>query len=154
MIKLSLLYIPAALILLAMVAPGSAAAPARGPVMKKDSMAPHATPRSPHFVSYSDTAFMTTQKAKQPTIVAISASWCPVCKNQEIILSKLMTQPAYAKTAFFRVDFDKQKAVVEKFQAKSQSTIIAFNDGKEVSRLVYSADPAKLTELATKASAQ
>jgi thioredoxin 1 len=130
------------------------AALAQDAMMKKDSMAKQEAMMSPRFVAYSDAAFTAAQKAKQPIIVAISALWCPVCKNQEIILSKLMKDPAYAKTAFFKVDFDSQKAAVGKFKAKSQSTLIAFRGGTEVSRIFYTADAGKVTELAAQASAR
>jgi thioredoxin 1 len=126
------------------------AALAKDSMTKHDSMTGPEAMMAPHFVAYSDSAFAAAQKAKQSTIVAISAEWCPVCKNQEITLSKIMKDPAYGKTAFFKVDFDSQKAAVKKFKAKSQSTLIAFKGGKEVSRIFYSAEPAKVMGLAAK----
>jgi thioredoxin 1 len=129
---------------------GGSATLARESMTKQDSMAGPEAMMAPQFVAYSDAAFAAAQKAKQSTVVAISAEWCPVCKNQEITLSKLMKDPAHAKTAFFRVDFDSQKAAVKKFRAKSQSTLIAFKGGKEVSRIFYTAEPAKVMGLAAK----
>jgi thioredoxin 1 len=115
-------------------------------MMGKDGMA-----MTPHFIAYTDATFDAAQQAGQSMVVAVSASWCPVCKGQEMTLNKLMAQPAYAKTAFFRVDFDSQKAAVERFKATKQSTLIAFRGKSEMGRIEYTADKAKVMALAAKA---
>lgn len=117
--------------------------------MTKDKMGADAM-MAQHFVPYTDAAFAAAQKAGQPILVDIYADWCPVCKNQHLILDKLMSDPAYAKAVFLQVNYDTQKAAVKKFKAKSQSTLITFSGTKETGRIFYTADPAKITALAAK----
>jgi thioredoxin 1 len=121
--------------------------------MSHDAMGKDAMMMAPHFIAYTDAAFDAAQKAGKPMVVAIAADWCPVCKGQEVTLNKLMAEPAYAKTTFFRVDFDAQKPAVTKFGAKMQSTLIAYKGSKEVGRIAYTADKAKVMALAAKAKA-
>jgi thioredoxin 1 len=132
-------------VLLAMAGVSGVAASAPDAMKKKSMM------MSPHFVAYSDAAFDAAQKAGKSMIVAIAADWCPVCKSQEVTLTSLMADPAYAKTAFFRVDFDTQKTAVAKFKATKQSTLIALRGKTEVGRIEYTADTAKVMALAAKA---
>ncbi len=113
-------------------------------MMKKDAM------MAQHFVAYSDEVFAAAQKAGKRILVDVYADWCPVCKNQHIILDKLMSDPAYSKAVFLQVNFDKQKDAVAKFKAKNQSTLITFDGAKETGRISYTADRAKVTALAAK----
>jgi thioredoxin 1 len=130
----------------------SPAALAQDGMMKKAMIPVAGAQTSQKFVAYSDAAFAAAQKAGQPIVVAVAADWCPVCKNQEMTLNKLMRDKGYANTAFFRIDFDSQKPAVTKFKAKAQSTLIAFQGKKEVARLFYNAEPAKVMALAAKAT--
>jgi thioredoxin 1 len=130
-----------------------AAEPMAKDAMTKDAMAKDSMMMAPHFVAYTDAGFEAAQKAGKSMVVAIAADWCPVCTSQEMTLNKLMTEPGYAKTAFFRVDFDAQKAAVTKFKADKQSTLIAYRGTKELGRIEYTADKGRVTALAAKAKA-
>jgi thioredoxin 1 len=86
---------------------------------------------------------------KRPVLVAISASWCPVCRVQEnLIRRKLAPDANFVSVAFYRVDFDADKPNVEAFKANSQSTLIAFRGGKEIGRMVGSTDTSKIKAFA------
>jgi thioredoxin 1 len=86
---------------------------------------------------------------KRPVLVAVSASWCPVCRVQEnLIRRKLAPDAAFAAATFYRVDFDADKPNVAAFKASSQSTLIAFRDGKEIGRMVGSTDTGKIKAFA------
>jgi thiol-disulfide isomerase/thioredoxin len=81
-------------------------------------------------------SFAAAQKAGKPIFVAIHASWCPTCKTQKPILSELMAEPKFKNLVYFIVDFDRQKDVVKFFQARMQSTLIAFKGATEAGRSV------------------
>ena len=81
-------------------------------------------------------AFADAQKAGRPILVAIHASWCPTCKAQAPILSELRADPKFKDLAYFVIDFDSQKDLVNRFGARMQSTLIAFKGDKEEGRSV------------------
>ena len=79
-------------------------------------------------VPHTSQAFAAAQKAGDPILVEITASWCPTCKAQKPILSKLESDPKFKDLKVFDVDFDSQKDVVRNFKATMQSTLITFKD--------------------------
>ena len=81
-------------------------------------------------------AFADAQKAGRPILIAIHASWCPTCKAQAPILSELRADPKFRNLAYFVIDFDSQKDLVNRFGAHMQSTLIAFKGEKEEGRSV------------------
>jgi thioredoxin 1 len=81
-------------------------------------------------------AFADAQKAGRPILVSIHASWCPTCKAQAPILSELRADPKFKNLAYFVIDFDSQKDLVNRFGARAQSTLIAFKGDKEEGRSV------------------
>jgi thioredoxin 1 len=85
---------------------------------------------------FDDAAFAAAQKAGKPIFVAIHASWCPVCKAQKPILADLMADPKFKDLAYFTIDFDSQKDLVQRFGARMQSTLIAFKGVSEQGRSV------------------
>ena len=57
-------------------------------------------------VPYTSQAFAAAQKAGDPILVEITASWCPTCKAQKPILSKLESDPKFKDLKVFDVDFE------------------------------------------------
>ena len=86
-------------------------------------------------------AFADAQKAGRPILVAIHASWCPTCKAQAPILSELRADPKFKDLAYFVIDFDSQKDLVNRFAARMQSTLIIFKGDKEEGRSVGDTNP-------------
>jgi thioredoxin 1 len=86
--------------------------------------------------SFDQQSFAAAQKAGKPILVAIHASWCPTCKAQKPILSQLMAQPKFKNLVYFIVDFDSQKDAVKYFEARVQSTLIAYKGASETGRSV------------------
>lgn len=79
-------------------------------------------------------AFADAQSAGKPILVAVHASWCPTCKAQTPILGALTNDPKFKELAFFVIDFDSQKDLVQKFGVRMQSTLIAFKGNREEGR--------------------
>jgi thiol-disulfide isomerase/thioredoxin len=94
--------------------------------------------------------FADAQKAGRPILVAIHASWCPTCKVQTPILSELTADPKFKNLAYFIVDFDSQKDLVERFGARMQSTLVVFKGNKEEGRSVGDTNRASIEALLNK----
>ncbi len=102
-------------------------------------------------VDYSPAAFDAAEKAGKSILVHIRAPWCPTCKAQNPILSRLEQAPKFADLLVFDVDFDTEKDAVKRFGAHMQSTLIAFKGEHEMARSVGDTDPAAIAALAAKA---
>jgi thiol-disulfide isomerase/thioredoxin len=95
-------------------------------------------------VAFDAQAFAAAQAAGKPVVVAIHASWCPVCAKQKPIMSQLEADPALQGVTVFMVDFDAQKDVVRRFGVQKQSTLIAFHGKVEKTRSTGETDADKL----------
>lgn len=82
-----------------------------------------------------------------PILVEIAASWCPVCRTQQAVLSDLFEAERFAGFVALAVDFDTQKDVVRALGAQMQSTLIVFADGVEVARGVGDTSPDAIAAL-------
>lgn len=96
---------------------------------------------------FDQTAFAAAETAGRPILVAIHASWCPVCARQKPILSQLEQQPAFKDLVVFMVDFDSQKTVVAALGARKQSTLIVFHGRNEKGRSVGDTNPVTIQDL-------
>lgn len=85
---------------------------------------------------FSDPAFEAAEKADKPILIAVSAPWCPICKAQKPILAKLAAEPRFKDLQIFAIDFDSQKDMLKRFDARMQSTLIAYRGSREVGRSV------------------
>ena len=104
-------------------------------------LAAAAPARAGEFLPYSPQAFAAAQKAGRPILVEVSAPWCPICKTQKPILAKLAADPRFKDLQIFDVDFDSQKDVLRRFDARMQSTLIAFKGETETGRSVGETQP-------------
>jgi thioredoxin 1 len=95
-------------------------------------------------------AFAAAQEAGKPILVAIHASWCPVCAKQKPILSELLSEPKFKDLTYLVVDFDSQKDAVNAFGARMQSTLIAFKGQGETGRSVGDTDRSSIAALLNK----
>lgn len=85
---------------------------------------------------YDAAAFKAAQSSNKSILVDVSATWCPTCKAQHKVLDSLAKRPEFAEIVVFEVDFDSQKDALKTFNARQQSTLIAFRGGEETKRLV------------------
>ena len=95
-------------------------------------------------------SFNAAQKAGKSILVAIHASWYPTCKAQKPILSQLMAEPKFKDLIYFVVDFDSQKDAVKFFDARMQSTLIAFRGTTETGRSVGDTERSSIASLLNK----
>jgi thioredoxin len=95
-------------------------------------------------------AFADAQKAGKPILIAIHATWCPTCKAQAPILGELSSERKFSNLAFFVIDFDSQKDLVNRFGARMQSTLIVFKGDKEEGRSVGDTNPKSIAALLNK----
>ena len=92
-------------------------------------------------------AFAALQKAERPILVFIHADWCPTCKAQDPLLGELLKQPEFQSFAALKVNFDKQKKVVQGFGVRYQSTLIVFHGTREVGRSTGDTDKGSIAAL-------
>jgi thioredoxin 1 len=100
---------------------------------------------------FDESAFAAAQKADKPILIAIQATWCPICKAQKPILSELMADSKFKNLVYFTIDFDSQKDLVHRFGAQKQSTLIAFKGDKEEGRSVGDSNRDSIAALLNKA---
>lgn len=92
-------------------------------------------------------SFSAAQNRGAPILVEITAPWCPTCRAQKPILAELGNRPAHKDLVIFALDFDSQKQDLRKFNAQSQSTLIAFRGAVETARSVGDTNPASIAQL-------
>jgi thiol-disulfide isomerase/thioredoxin len=79
-------------------------------------------------------AFEAAQSAGKPILLEVHAPWCPTCKAQAPILSRLSKEPKFNEMVRFNIDFDSQKALLRQFGVQQQSTLIVFKGKREAGR--------------------
>ncbi len=96
-------------------------------------------------------AFDAAQAAGKPILVHVTAPWCPTCKAQAPILSKLRDEPRYKDLVSFSIDFDSQKELLRKLNVQQQSTLIVFKGKSEMGRSTGDTGAASIEGLVAKA---
>jgi thiol-disulfide isomerase/thioredoxin len=100
---------------------------------------------------FDESAFEAAQAAGRPILVEVTAPWCPICKAQAPIIARLKAEPRFKDLQVFEIDFDSQKALLRRFDARMQSTLIVFNGRKEAGRSVGETQPEWIEALVEKA---
>lgn len=103
--------------------------------------------RAGDIIPFTQQVFAKLNQEGKPVIVDVAADWCTTCRAQKPIIENLANQPDYRDVSVLTVDFDKQKEVLPQFKVYMQSTIIAFNKGKEAGRSVGDTRPAGIESL-------
>jgi thiol-disulfide isomerase/thioredoxin len=99
---------------------------------------------------FNQAAFDAAQAAGKPILIDVSAPWCPTCKAQAPILSKLRAEPKYSQLVSFVIDFDSQKDLLKKFNVQRQSTLIVFKGKQEAGRSTGDTNAASIAALLAK----
>lgn len=106
-----------------------------------------ATAQAPAMRPFDQAAFDAAQQQERPIIVFVHAPWCPVCRSQIKTMDKVTQDPKYRNLAIFRIDYDTQKPLWQKFGATQQSTLIAYHGKRETARIAHETDEAKVTRV-------
>lgn len=93
------------------------------------------------FQAFNQQTFDKLSRAGKPVVLEIGAGWCPICKVQRPILEGLLQQPAYQNVTLMTIDFDTQKALMKKFNAPVQGTLLGFRGTREVARSIGDTTP-------------
>jgi thioredoxin 1 len=100
---------------------------------------------------FDQAAFAAAQAAGKPIMIHVTAPWCPTCRAQNPILSRLLAEPRFKNVVVFDVDFDSQKDLLRAFQVRVQSTMIVFKGHDEAGRSSGDTNAASIEELLSKA---
>lgn len=100
---------------------------------------------------FTTAALKAAQAKGQSVLVDAYASWCPTCRKQEPIIEALSKDPAFDKLVILRLDYDNQNAEKRELGIVQQSTLIAFDGGRETGRLVGVTDADEIKKLAQSA---
>ncbi|HMN51282.1 MAG: thioredoxin family protein [Xanthobacteraceae bacterium] len=98
------------------------------------------------FSAYQAESFKKLLAAGGPVVVHVHAEWCPVCHAQIPVMARVLAQPAYRNVQAVRVNFDTDKMFLTDFKVVRQSTIVIYKGGKEIARLSYDTDPARIEQ--------
>lgn len=88
------------------------------------------------FKPFEQAAFDSAIKTHKPVLIDVYADWCPTCKRQLRVLEPMLKEEKFKEYTVFKVDYDEQKEVLKNFKVTRQSTLILFNEGKEVRRSI------------------
>ena len=99
------------------------------------------------FKPFDRATFDAAQKSGRPILVEVNAWWCPVCASQSKTIKGTVIAPAYDKLLVLRINYDKQKSEWQALGVQKQSTLIAFKGGRELGRVSYITDKAKIQAL-------
>jgi len=80
-------------------------------------------------------SFKRTIEAHKLTFVEFSAKWCPPCRVLHPILEELQ-QEQKGKVKIVQVDCDESPELSSRYSVMSMPTVILFNDGVPVEKLV------------------
>lgn len=96
---------------------------------------------------FTDAAFEAARAAGRPILIEVFAPWCPTCRAQRPHIDAVAADPLMAQAVLLTVDFDGQKAVLQRFGVRSQATLIAFRGSEERGRATGVTDPRAIREL-------
>jgi thioredoxin 1 len=112
------------------------------------AFSPLATAMSPQ--TYDAKAFATAQAAGKPVLLHITAPWCPTCKAQAPILSRLEATPKFKNLVVLNIDFDTSKNLLRSLRVSQQSTLIVYKGKTEVGRSTGDTNAASIEALLAK----
>ena len=86
----------------------------------------------------------------RPIIVEVRAWWCPVCASQRRTIRAAASSPQFGKLVIFEINYDRQETEWKSFNVHKQGTLIAFRDSRELGRIEFETDKAKINALLAK----
>jgi peroxiredoxin len=80
-------------------------------------------------------AFQQSQKNNEKILLHFHADWCPTCKAQKKVLSKLSQEGALKGITVYEVNYDEETAFKKEMKVTQQATFISFYGGAESGRV-------------------
>ncbi|WP_151702321.1 thioredoxin family protein [Nitrincola alkalilacustris] len=102
-------------------------------------------------IPFDAAAFAEARQQGKPVLVEVGAEWCTTCRVQQPIVNALVQQPEFAEFVVFRVDFDRQKDVLQELGVRMQSTLIVYRGEEEVSRSIAQTNRQAIAQQLSKA---
>ena len=101
-------------------------------------MASMSAPRAEtgEWIDFDASRFSAAQKAGNPIVADVFATWCPGCRQQKTILDDTAQLPAIQGAVLLKVDFDVHKDFLREHRFARQSTILVFKGAKETVHIV------------------
>lgn len=84
--------------------------------------------------NFDSAAFQQAQAAGRTIILEVTAPWCPTCRAQRPIIDALMQIDPFRGAVLMSIDFDSQRALLQRFNVRAQSTLIVFKGNEERAR--------------------
>lgn len=86
----------------------------------------------------------------EPVLIGFHATWCTTCRTQERVIKALMEENAdYEKVHIITVNWDEHKRsnLVKALRIPRRSTLVMFNEGDEVGRVIAQTSPVVIEKL-------
>jgi len=99
---------------------------------------------------YKAAAFAEAKAAGKTVLLDFHADWCPVCRKQGPVIESLVQEGKFKVIVAFQVNYDDETALKKQLKVTSQSTLIVFKGGKEVSRATGVVDKTDIRALIEK----
>ena len=99
---------------------------------------------------YKAAAFEEAKAAGKTVLLDFHADWCPVCRKQGPVIESLVQEGKFKVIVAFQVNYDDETALKKQLKVTSQSTLIVFKGGKEVSRATGVVDKTDIRALIEK----
>ena len=99
---------------------------------------------------YDAVAFTEAKAARKTVLLDFHADWCPVCRKQGPVIESLVREDGFKNIVAFKVNYDDETSLKKQLKVTSQSTLIVFKGGKEVSRATGVVDETDIRALIEK----
>ena len=98
-------------------------------------------------LKFSEASFEQLKHENAEILIDIQATWCPTCRKQGNVIKEYFKQNPESNLTVLKVDYDDQKKWVKYFKAFRQSTLIRYQGGTEVERVIAETNKKKLFKL-------
>jgi thiol-disulfide isomerase/thioredoxin len=100
-------------------------------------------------VSYDADSFGYIRESTPTVILGFHASWCPTCKTQRRVFSRIEEQGDISGVTVVQADYDEETDLKKEWNVQRQSTLIRLENGEETDRVIGSTDEADIRAFIT-----
>jgi len=101
-------------------------------------------------VAFSEASYKRLLASGKPFMLGVHASWCSTCARQKRVINALkQTGNPYKGVTIVEMDWDKNRgsALAKQLNIPRRSTLIMYNNGKEVDRIVAATGKSRIKRL-------